>query len=203
MFYWKIPKFVERIYKDYEWHGDRSKKTLYLTFDDGPTPEITHKVLDILTQFDAKATFFCLGRNVDRHREIFNAIIENGHKTGNHSYSHLKGWRTPAKMYFHDANLAQKYIKSNLYRPPYGRITGLQAKYLLKDFRIIMWDVLSHDYNRRIPEKMCLKYVVNSTENGSIVVFHDSVKASRNLLYVLPRYIEFFKEKGYTFESIT
>lgn len=201
--YWKTPIFFEKIYSNFEWHGDRSKKTIYLTFDDGPTPVITDEVLNLLDKYDAKATFFCLGRNVDRHRDLFGSIISKGHAVGNHSYSHLKGWSTPAKAYFHDANLAQKYINSKLFRPPYGRITKLQSQYIRKEFRIIMWDVLSHDYNQRIPKKMCLRNIIRCTKNGSIVVFHDSVKASGNMLYALPRYIEHFKEKGYIFESIT
>ncbi len=201
--YWKTPTFVKKIFKGFEWHGDRSKKTIYLTFDDGPTPEITEEVLELLDKYDAKATFFCLGRNVDRHRDIFDKIVEKGHAVGNHSYSHLKGWRTPTKMYLHDVNLAQKYIKSKLFRPPYGRIKKIQSLYIKKDFRIIMWDVLSHDYYRKIPAKMGLRNIIRCTKNGSIVVFHDSVKASPNMLYALPRYIEHFKEKGYTFESIT
>lgn len=201
--YWKTPLLIEKYFDNYIWHGDRKRKVIHLTFDDGPTPIVTHKVLDILSDFEAKATFFCLGRNVDRHPELFQLILNNGHAVGNHSYSHLKGWSTPAKMYFHDANLAKKYIQSKLFRPPYGRITRLQSKYIRKDYKIIMWDVLSHDYNMKIPEKMCLRNAIRHTKNGSYIVFHDSLKASKNLLYTLPRYIDHFKEKGYTFESIT
>ncbi len=203
MIYWRTPQIIARIFKNFEWHGNRNEKVIYLTFDDGPTPDITEKVLTILKKYNAKATFFCLGRNVDRHPEIYKKIISEGHATGNHSYSHLKGWRTPAKMYIHDTNLAKKYIKSDLFRPPYGRISMLQSKYIRQQYRIVLWDVLSHDYNKRIPGKLILRFLLRFTRNGSIVVFHDSVKASKNLLYTLPRFIEHFSEKGYTFKSIT
>lgn len=200
--YWKTPKLIYKTFNNFEWHRSRYDKNIYLTFDDGPTPGITEQVLNILDKYNAKATFFCLGRNVDRHRDLFNEIISRKHEAGNHTYSHLKGWRTPAKLYIQDTELAQKYIQSRLFRPPYGRITRLQTKYIRKKFRIIMWDVLSHDYNMKIPKKMCLRKVIKSTENGSIVVFHDSIKASKNLLYVLPRFIEHFQAKGFIFKSI-
>lgn len=202
MIYWNTSNIVQRIFKNFEWRGNSSQKVIHLTFDDGPTPEVTNKALDILDTFSAKATFFCLGRNVDRHRELFKEIIDRGHAIGNHSYSHLKGWRTPAKMYIHDANLANKYIKTNLFRPPYGRITRLQVRYLRKFYRLIMWDVLTHDYNRKLSPEKCLQRAIRNTKNGSIVVFHDSVKASRNMLYILPRYIEHFTELGFRFEKI-
>lgn len=202
MIYWNTSNIVQRIFKNFEWRGNPSQKVIHLTFDDGPTPEVTNRALDILDTFHAKATFFCLGRNVDRHRELFKEILERGHAVGNHSYSHLKGWRTPAKMYIHDANLARKYIDTHLFRPPYGRITRLQVRYLRKFYRLIMWDVLTHDYNRRLSPEKCLQRAIRNTKNGSIVVFHDSVKASRNMLYILPRYIEHFTKLGFRFEKI-
>lgn len=202
MIYWATPFFIIRLFKSLVWHGDRNKKTIYLTFDDGPTPEITPWVLDLLEKYDAKATFFCLGRNAERHEDIYKQILTAGHQVGNHTYSHLKGWRTGAKTYIQDADLAALHIQSGLFRPPYGRINRLQAKYLSKKYRIVMWDVLSHDYNRRLPARMCFRNVVRHTRNGSIVVFHDSQKAWKNLSYVLPLYLEHFKSKGYRFESL-
>ncbi|HBH48141.1 MAG TPA: polysaccharide deacetylase family protein [Bacteroidales bacterium] len=202
MIYWNTPRFIIKWFSHLEWHYSRKEKTIYLTFDDGPTPGITQQVLDLLDKYNAKATFFCLGRNVDRHRDIFHEIIARGHSTGNHTYSHLKGWKSSVKAYAHDVNLASKYIPSKLFRPPYGRIRHVQTRYLSKEFRIIMWDVLSHDYNRKISQKICLKSVLKSTKNGSVVVFHDSEKASKNMLFVLPRLLEHFSKKGFTFSRI-
>lgn len=202
MIYWNTPKFVMRWYKHLDWHFSRNEKVIYLTFDDGPTPVITHQVLDILDTYKARATFFCLGRNVDRHSDIYNEILRRGHAVGNHTYSHLKGWRTGLKTYIQDAHLAEHHVNSKLFRPPYGRIRRNQVKYLAKEYRIVMWDVLTHDYNSKIPEKICLRSVIKGTRNGSIVVFHDSQKAAKNLLYVLPRMLEHFHQKGYTFKCI-
>ncbi|MBN2487232.1 MAG: polysaccharide deacetylase family protein [Bacteroidales bacterium] len=202
MIYWGTPRFVMRFLKNFMWHGDRNKKTIYLTFDDGPTPGITEQVLDILGRYEARATFFCLGRNADRHPGLLAQITSRGHAIGNHTYSHLKGWKTSLKTYIQDTFLARQHIESALFRPPYGRITSAQAKYIGKDYRLVMWDVLTHDYNQRIPKRMCLRNVIRSTKNGSIVVFHDSIKASGNMLYVLPRFIEHFSSKGYKFERI-
>lgn len=202
MIYWETPRFIIKFFKNLEWHSNRSEKIIYMTFDDGPTPDITEKVLDILDEYGAKATFFCLGRNVDRHPELFELIKQKGHSVGNHSYSHLKGWRTSLKTYIQDVNLAQFLIQSKLFRPPYGRISRAQAKYLGKLYRIIMWDVLTHDYNQRLPRKMCLRNAIRSTRNGTIIVFHDSVKASENMFFVLPRYLEHFIGKGYKFARI-
>jgi len=202
MVYWKTSRLLIRVFNHLEWHKSRSEKVIYLTFDDGPTLEVTERVLEILKKFKAKATFFCLGRNVERHREIYNKIINDGHATGNHTYSHLRGWKTPLKIYIQDTLLGAKYISSDLFRPPYGRMTRNQSKYLRQQYKIIMWDVLSHDYNQLLPAWLCLKMVLRSTRNGSIVVFHDSFKASKNMLYVLPKFLEHFQKKGYKFETI-
>ncbi len=202
MIYWGVPNFITRLLKLYHWHGSRSQKVIYITFDDGPTPEITDKVLEILDHFSAKATFFCVGRNVDRHRDLYKKILSKGHKTGNHTYSHLKGWRSYAKTYIQDVELAAKYIQSDLFRPPYGRIKRIQSKYLQKHFRLIMWDVLTHDYNQKLSPKISLKYSIKNTRNGSIVVFHDSIKSSENLFYILPKYLEYFSNMGFKFKPI-
>jgi peptidoglycan/xylan/chitin deacetylase (PgdA/CDA1 family) len=202
MIYWGTPRFIMKLMKNFIWHKSRSVKTIYLTFDDGPTPEITEKVLQILDEYNAKATFFCLGRNVERHPEIFEAIKKHGHSVGNHTYSHLQGWKNRIKTYIQDAELASHFIQSELFRPPYGRIKAAQAKYLRKEYKMIMWDVLTHDYNQSLPSKMCLRNAIRSTRNGSIVVFHDSVKASENLFYALPKFLEHFSAKGFKFEKI-
>jgi peptidoglycan/xylan/chitin deacetylase (PgdA/CDA1 family) len=202
MIYWGIPTIISTMFSAFKWHGSRKNKVIYLTFDDGPTPNVTEKVLDILDQFSAKATFFCLGRNVDRHKSLYDKILKKGHKSGNHTYSHLKGWKSSAKTYFQDIELASKYIQSSLFRPPYGQIKRNQAKFLQKNYRLIMWDVLTHDYNRNISPKVILKHSIKHTRNGSIIVFHDSLKSSKNLFYILPKYLEYFSNKGYKFECI-
>jgi peptidoglycan/xylan/chitin deacetylase (PgdA/CDA1 family) len=202
MIYWATPRFIMKLFKNFVWHGNRNEKVIYLTFDDGPTPGITEKVLEILEQFGAKATFFCLGRNAERHPDLFELIKQQGHSVGNHTYSHLKGWKSLLKTYIQDTNLAQQLINSTIFRPPYGRIKRAQVKYISKQYRIIMWDVLTHDYNQSLPKKMCLRNAIRSTRNGTIIVFHDSVKASKNLFFVLPQYLEHFAGKGYKFEKI-
>ncbi|QQS52339.1 MAG: polysaccharide deacetylase family protein [Bacteroidota bacterium] len=202
MIYWNTPRFVIRLFNRLEWHYSRSEKTIYLTFDDGPTPEITPRVLELLAAHKAKATFFCLGRNVERHPDLYSQILNQGHAVGNHTYSHLKGWKSSLKSYIQDISLAAQLIQSKLFRPPYGRIRNNQVKYLSKQYRIIMWDVLSHDYNTRLPAKMCLRNVIRSTRNGSVVVFHDSKKAAPTLLYTLPLFLEHFTRKGFIFRSI-
>lgn len=202
MIYWGMPRFIMRFYKNLEWHGDRSEKSIYLTFDDGPTPDVTDEVLKILDRYNARATFFCLGRNVERHPELFNEIKTRGHSVGNHTYSHLEGWKTSVKTYIQDANLAKMFIETKLFRPPYGRFGKTQSRYLRQNYRIIMWDVLSHDYNHSLPKKISLRNIIRSTKPGSIVVFHDSLKAAKSMLYILPRYLEYFARKGYTFKKI-
>jgi peptidoglycan-N-acetylglucosamine deacetylase len=202
MAYWHISNWMKRIYPDVIWDKSNSGKKLFLTFDDGPTPIVTEQVLDILDQYQAKATFFCLGRNIERHPEIYQEIIERGHQTGNHTYSHLRGWETGNKEYFQDIELAGLYIKSNLFRPPYGRIKRAQIKYLKKKFQIILWNVMSHDYEKLWSKERCLKAVMRYTKKGSIIVFHDSEKAVEKILFVLPKLLEAFKDKGYKFEMI-
>jgi len=202
MIYWSTPRFIVKWFSHLEWHYSRDSKIIYLTFDDGPTPEITHKVMNLLDEYHAKGTFFCLGRNVDRHPEIYQEIVSRGHGVGNHTYSHLKGWRTGLKTYIQDIHLAESHIDSKLFRPPYGRIRNVQLRYISKLYRIVMWDVLTHDYNKHIPKELILKTTLRSTKSGSIIVFHDSVKASNNLFYILPRLLEHFSKQGYQFCKI-
>lgn len=183
---------------------------LYLTFDDGPVAGPTEFVLDTLRIFKAKATFFCIGDNVRKHPAVFKRIISDGHRIGNHTYNHMNGWKTSASEYFDNAMKCQETmdsflpesLKSNrLFRPPYGRISKRQIT-LLKDFGIIMWDVLSRDYDSQLAPETCLNNSVNATRPGSIVVFHDSFKAEKNLRFVLPAFLETFSAKGYTFKAL-
>lgn len=199
----KPPGWIRKLYWSLNWSIKSKSKSLYLTFDDGPTPEITPWVLNELDKFNAKATFFCIGRNVERHPEIYNDIIARGHAIGNHTYSHLKGWRTNNKEYVSDTMLAAQYIDSNLFRPPYGKIGQQQIRSLKKaGFKLFMWDVLSEDYNHEISEQQCLNNVLQYTQSGSIIVFHDSVKASKNLYGALPEVLKTFTEQNFVFRKL-
>ena len=199
----KPPGWIRKLYWSLNWSIKSKSKSLYLTFDDGPTPEITSWVLNELDKFNAKATFFCIGRNVERHPEIYNDILARGHAVGNHTYSHLKGWRTNNKEYVEDTLLAAQYIDSNLFRPPYGKIGQQQIRSLKKvGFKLFMWDVLSEDYNHEISEQQCLNNVLQYTQSGSIIVFHDSVKASKNLYGALPEVLKTFTEQDFVFRKL-
>ena len=184
------------------WDLKGDHREVYLTFDDGPTPVVTPWVLDQLDAAKAKATFFCLGRNVDKYGDIYNQILAAGHSVGNHSYSHLKGFRSSVKRYMEDIHLASDMIDSKLFRPPYGRILPGQVKAVIEEYDIIMWDVLSIDYNSGLTGDRVLRNVTNNVKPGSIIVFHDSDKASDNLYYALPRTLEYLQENGYTMKAI-
>jgi peptidoglycan/xylan/chitin deacetylase (PgdA/CDA1 family) len=196
------PSLLTRALHKMTWdlHGDH--RNVYLTFDDGPTPVVTPWVLDRMEEAGAQGTFFCLGRNVEKHPEIYNRILIGGHSVGNHSYSHLKGFRSSVKRYMEDIDLASDMINSKLFRPPYGRILPRQVKAVLQQYDIIMWDVLSIDYNARLTGERVLQNVTRHVKPGSIIVFHDSDKAADNLYYALPRTLEFLKDAGYSMKSI-
>ncbi len=176
---------------------------LYLTFDDGPIPEVTPKVLDILADFQAKATFFCIGNNVENHPQLYQRIQDEGHAVGNHTYDHLKGWMHPTNDYIENTQKAASLIESKLFRPPYGRIKPAQTKALKAlGYTLVMWDVLSYDWDAQIQKEQVLKNCLKSTKKGSILVFHDSQKASKNMLYALPKVLAHFSKKGYRFENL-
>lgn len=175
---------------------------IYLTFDDGPIPEITTTVLDILERYNAKATFFCVGDNVAKHPEIYQQVLDAGHTTGNHTFHHLNGWKTSVEEYINDVNKCSALVNSPLFRPPHGRIRPSAIKHLRKEYQIIMWSVLTGDYNKTLTPEKVLKNATDHTTDGSIIVFHDSLKAADNLFFALPRFLEHFSEKGYIFENI-
>ena len=202
MFLPKSPKIIKALYSQLTWEVPNTKNKIYLTFDDGPTPEITDWTLDILKQFNIKATFFCLGQNVEKHPKIYQRILDEGHAVGNHSYAHLSGWKTKDEDYFKDFEKSQSLIKSTLLRPPYGRITKSQAKHLKNQYNIIMWSVLSGDFDEKTPPEKCLENVIKHTKSGSIIVFHDSKKAAINLKYALPKAIENLMERGFVFDKM-
>lgn len=199
MLFVRTPILIMRLFPELIWHlGHRQKKEdkqLFLTFDDGPTTEVTPWVLDRLREHNAKGTFFCLGRNVDKYPDIYRQIVDEGHAIGNHTYSHLKGWKTPNSEYFNDIQLAGYDIDSKLFRPPYGRFRKTQIREIRKEYSIVMWDVLSQDYDRSVSPQKCLANVETNIRPGSIVVFHDSNKAKKNLYYTLPQVLEKYSGK--------
>ena len=196
------PSLLTRALHRMTWDLRGEHRGVYLTFDDGPTPVVTPWVLEQLDKAGAKGTFFCLGRNVDKHPDIYKQILSGGHSVGNHSYSHLKGFRSSVRHYMDDIHLASGMIDSKLFRPPYGRIFPGQVKAVLEQYDIIMWDVLSIDYNSGLGGERVLRNVTRNVKPGSIIVFHDSDKAADNLYYALPRTLEFLKEEGYSMKQI-
>jgi peptidoglycan/xylan/chitin deacetylase (PgdA/CDA1 family) len=179
------------------------KKTVYLTFDDGPIPEVTPWVLDILDQYNIKATFFCVGDNVHKYPNLYRQLLEKGHLTGNHTFNHVQGWKCSSSFLLKNAAKARELIDSSLFRPPHGHMHAPQNSALHKaGYKVIMWDVVTKDYSRYTSPERVLENVKKYTRNGSIIVFHDSLKAEKNIKYALPRAIEWLKEQGYTFEVI-
>jgi peptidoglycan-N-acetylglucosamine deacetylase len=208
----KTPLVVKRLFPEYIWEIPSNEKELYLTFDDGPTPKVTDWVLNELKQVNAKATFFSIGKNVEEHPQIFHQILENGHSIGNHTQNHIKGWKTKTKSYLENVFEAEKAIKGhiddslklNLFRPPYGQIKPKQGKKLIElGYKIVMWDVLSFDWDKTVSNHGCLNNVISKSKNGSIIVFHDSVKASNNMKFTLPKVLEYYTEKGFSFKGIS
>ncbi len=193
--------FFRFLFRQYIWNIPKAK-TIYLTFDDGPIPEITEWVLNLLSQYNAKATFFCIGENISKNSDIFDKIVLNEHSVGSHTYSHLNGWNTDFEKYISNFNKAHAMFDFKLFRPPYGKITNKQSKAVLEKSKIIMWSVISHDYDISLNEELCLSKTIAATNDGDIVVFHDSLKAWKNLEYVLPRYLDHFSKKGFVFEKI-
>ena len=202
------PAVLQWAFPRYTWHRSRVAKTIYLTFDDGPVPEVTPFVLEVLEQFKAKATFFCVGDNVRKNPAIFRQVLEASHKVGNHTFHHLKGSKTVKEEYLQNVQACTEVIRKagggspELFRPPYGRIRKEQAKEILPFYEMIMWDVLSADYDQSLPPEVCLRKSIRYTRNGSIIVFHDSLKAYRNLSWVLPRYLAHFSALGYSFKAL-
>lgn len=202
MYFVRTPSIIKPLGKDFLWNFDRKEKVIYLTFDDGPTPGITDQTLELLRQFNARATFFCLGKNVMAHPDLFSRIKEEGHAIGNHSSTHPDGWKTCTFGYVKDVLQAEAHIETTLFRPPYGHITFSQASLLKKKFKIVMWDVISGDFDASVDEDTCYRNVQRTAKEGSIVVFHDSEKAGKKMIPVLRRSLEHFYNLGYSFSSI-
>ncbi len=206
MYLVKTPWLLKKLYPQLTWDLDKADRCIYLTFDDGPIPIVTPFVLNILKQYHAKATFFCIGDNIRKHPDIFEQVKADGHAIGNHTYNHLKGWNTDDKTYIDNFFQADKLIGGNLFRPPYGRIKRSQVK-LLKEakpgLKLIMWNVLSGDFDINLWPESCLDNVTKNTASGDIVLFHDSLKAFDRLEFVLPHAMEYWSKKGYEFKAIT
>jgi peptidoglycan-N-acetylglucosamine deacetylase len=209
-FYWiKTSFLIKKIFPKFIWDIPNDENKIYLTFDDGPTPKITPWVLDELKKHHIKATFFCIGNNILDYPDIFQRIIAEGHSVGNHTFSHLKGWDTATGEYIQNIQACgaeiQKYNSggNRLFRPPYGKISRSQTgKVLQMGFRIIMWDILTVDYDKNVSPEKCLNNATQKTQSGSIIIFHDSIKAFPNLEYALPKTIEILKNKGFKFDTI-
>ncbi len=201
MYFFKTPFWLKWLYPKRIWDIKTHEKIIYLSFDDGPHPTITPFVLDLLKQYNAKASFFCIGHNVERYPQVYQRILSEGHTAGNHTYDHLNGFGTSNSEYIADIKKAANWIESDLFRPPFGRLKSVQARQL-KYYRIIMWDVLSGDFDPALKKETCLKMVKSKTRSGSILVFHDSEKAWEKLEYVLPELMAYFKAEGYQFEKL-
>ncbi|MEI6747573.1 MAG: polysaccharide deacetylase family protein [Bacteroidales bacterium] len=203
MYFKKPPTILTQLTRNWlTWDMPSGDRKIYLTFDDGPVPEVTPEVLLILKMFGVKATFFCVGENVSKHPELFNEIKAAGHAVGNHTFNHLQAWKTPAGEYLRNVEASRQLINSSLFRPPHGQLTPWLIQQLRRKYQIIMWTVLTGDFDRTLSPGQCLENAIRHTQPGSIVVFHDSIKASRNMLYSLPLFLEHFKSMGAEFGTI-
>jgi peptidoglycan/xylan/chitin deacetylase (PgdA/CDA1 family) len=202
MYLIKTPKIIQKIFPKFIWKINTTEKEMFLTFDDGPVPEVTPWVLSQLKKYDAKATFFCVGDNINKYPDTFKEIINEGHRVGNHTFNHLNGWTTDNRPYYHNVKNCAELVRSNLFRPPYGRLRPKQAQFLQRHYNIIMWDVLSGDFDQNTSKEKCFQNVVLNAKSGSIIVFHDSLKAIDNLKYTLPRVLKYYSSLGYKFKAI-
>ncbi len=207
MFLHKTNFLMRALYPQFVWRKPSDEKKIYLTFDDGPIPEITEFVLETLEKYQAKATFFCIGDNINKNPGIFRKVIGAGHSVGNHTFNHLRGWATDDVTYFENSvrcktEIEKFGIETKLFRPPYGRIKRSQARSLLPNHEIIMWDVLSGDFSQNLSPETVLKKTIKHTEAGSIVLFHDSIKANKRMAYALPRFLEHFSSQEFQFSRL-
>ena len=196
------PKILRLFYPSLLWEMPKSEKKIYLTFDDGPHPTITPQVLDILKKFNAKATFFCIGKNIEAYKDVFEMILKDGHSVGNHTFNHNKGWKTKTKDYVDSVNKTNELTKSKLLRPPYGKIKSSQIRKLKNHYKLIAWTVISYDWDKSLSPEECYDNVIKNAGDGSIIVFHDSEKAVNNMIPALTKVLEYYSERGFTFEKL-
>jgi len=203
MTFYSAPFWLRAFYpKGLIWSASTGERKVFLTFDDGPVPEATPIVLEILKKYNVKATFFCVGENVQKYPEIYDSVRKAGHAIGNHTFHHVKAWETDYNTYLSEVAQCQELVNSKLFRPPHGQITRRLARHLRKEYRIIMWSALTGDYNKNLQSEKCLANAVNNTKPDSIIVFHDSIKALERMEYALPRYIEYCIAEGYSFATL-
>lgn len=203
MYFIRTPNIIKKLFSpELHWDFANDDGKIYLTFDDGPNPEVTPEVLQILDQFNIKATFFCVGDNVRKHPDTFEQLREAGHVVANHTFDHLNGWKASTRDYLKSVDECARFVDSGLFRPPYGRIKPAQVKALKDDYKIIMWTVLAGDFDKRYSKEECAENVIRHTQTGSIIVFHDSRKTKEKVLYALPKSIEVLLNKGYSFDLI-
>lgn len=196
-------KWIQRLFPNYLWRMETTTiNRLFLTFDDGPIPVVTPWVLEQLAKYNAKATFFCVGENVQKNPSIYQQLLAAGHQVGNHTFNHLNGWKTSKEAYLTNVAACQEMVASSLFRPPYGRLRWRQAKQLKQYYKIVMWDVIAGDFDASISGETCWKNVKNNSTNGSIIVLHDSQKAWERLKYTLPKLLAYYHEQGFVFEAI-
>jgi peptidoglycan/xylan/chitin deacetylase (PgdA/CDA1 family) len=198
-----VPDFVKPFFgKNLLWNADPSDNAVYLTFDDGPVYDATIPILKILEQFGVKATFFCVGENVLHHHDLYLNILQQGHRTGNHTYNHLKGWNTSLQNYIENVRLCRNLVDSNLFRPPYGRISKQQISALQEEYTIVMWTLLAGDFDLNLSKEDCLKRLINKIQPGSIIVLHDNLKTREMINFVLPRFLENALERSFKFKTL-
>lgn len=202
MYLRKTPRFVQSLFPGLVWRMEEEEKNVFLTFDDGPIPEVTPWVLERLKEYNAKATFFCVGENVSKYPEIFQSVVDAGHTVGNHTFNHLNGWNSDNIAYFRNVRRCAQLVDSTLFRPPYGKLKPKQIEFLMRHYDIVMWDVLSGDFDPAQSSNACYDGVINGIESGSIVVFHDSLKSFDRLETVLPQTLQWLSENGYTMRSL-
>lgn len=200
MFIEQPPQFLRILYPKAIWRMNKNEKAVYLTFDDGPIPVVTPWVLDLLDKYKIKATFFMVGDNVRKHPKEFQMVVNRGHRIGNHTFNHIRGLDYKGDSYLENTDKANAYLKTNLFRPPHGYMSPKQYRTLKDKYKIIMWDLVTRDYNRKLNGKQVLGKVKKYVRNGSIITFHDSIKSEENLKYALPRAIEWLQEQGYEFK---
>lgn len=209
MYFFKTPKLFEFLYPAALWHGDRKKKKIYLTFDDGPVPDVTDFILDVLSDLDVKATFFCVGDNIEKYPGVFKRIIEEKHGIGNHTFNHLNGWEVSEENYLKNIQMCEEVINHNsaidrikLFRPPYGKIRKKTLKKIKNEYKIIMWDVLSYDFSPRVTADRCLEKSIKYTRNGSIIIFHDSARSFKINKLIISQFIRHLKSNNFEFSKL-